>query len=113
MRQGVFVYPDGREVCLRKTEGGQREYRRRTEAMRQRQGGRCCLEGFAPGCSGYLRKGEATFEHEDGRGMGSGRRDDRIEKDGRPYNGAAHLQCNMWKGSRRIDYNNQNVKSGE
>jgi hypothetical protein len=47
----------------------------------------------------------ATFEHQDGRGMGGGHRDDRIEIDGKPYNGAACLSCNGSKGSKRIDYN--------
>ncbi len=50
-----------------------------------------------------MRKDEATFEHEDGRGMGAGHRDDRIEKNGKPYNGAAHFWCNAKKGSVRLD----------
>jgi hypothetical protein len=37
--------------------------------------------------------------------MGGSTRDDRIEKDGQPYNGAAHWKCNNEKGSKRINYN--------
>jgi len=47
---------------------------------------------------------DITFEHQDGRGMGGSHRDDRIEIDGKPYNGAAHGKCNSDKGSKRVDY---------
>lgn len=67
--------------------------------MWNRQKGLCCL------CSLPLVRDEATFEHQDGRGMGGSRRDDRIEKDGQLYNGAAHFLCNNAKGSQRINYN--------
>lgn len=105
-RNGVLV----REQCNLLTKAGMEEYRRRVRVMWERQGKRCCLEGRAPGCPGRLAWSDAMFEHEDGRGMGGGSRDDRIEKpdkDGvmRPYNGAAHPQCNTWKGSQRISYN--------
>jgi hypothetical protein len=63
-------------------------------------------------CPGSLLGHRATFDHEDGRGSGGGKRDDRIIKDGRYYNGAAHLACNLWKGSRRIDYNNGILEDG-
>jgi hypothetical protein len=44
----------------------------------------------------------ATFEHEDLRGMGGSRRDDRIVMpDGTMINLAAHGLCNGIKGSRR------------
>ena len=36
--------------------------------------------------------------------MNGGHRDDRIEIEGRAYNGAAHSSCNLAKGSRRVDY---------
>ena len=104
---GVKVYPNGREVCIALTIEGGREYKRRIEAMWYRQFGICCLYGFLEGCPGVLDLREATFEHEDGRGMGGSKRDDRIEKDGTPYNGAAHLNCNGEKGSRFIDFNNR------
>lgn len=49
---------------------------------------------------------DCTFEHVDGRGIGGGHRDDRIWlPDGDrmiPYNLAAHVKCNMAKGSKRI-----------
>jgi hypothetical protein len=48
---------------------------------------------------------EVTFEHEAGRGMNGGHRDDRIEKDGKWYNGAAHLWCNNLKSGKRMNYN--------
>lgn len=42
---------------------------------------------------------EATFEHENKRGKD---RDDRIEVNGKPVNGAAHGLCNSIVGSRRL-----------
>jgi hypothetical protein len=102
----VRVYPSGREICNKLSVEGKREYRRRTLKMLVRQAGRCCLEGYAPGCPGNLSPREATFEHERGRGLGGGKRDDRTElPDGTWINGAAHELCNGWKGSRCIDYN--------
>lgn len=99
----VRIHRDGREVCQR-TPNGRAIYRQRTEDMRQRQEGRCCLEFYAPMCPGPLRLAEATFEHENGRG--GGKRDDRIAlPDGTWINGAAHMGCNGWKGSRYIAYN--------
>jgi hypothetical protein len=78
--------------------------------MWERQGRRCCLEGLVAGCKGKLGLAEASFEHQDGRGMGGGHRDDRIEKpdpdtgEMRPYNGVAHPWCNGRKGSVRVDF---------
>jgi hypothetical protein len=66
--------------------------------MWERQKGLCCL------CKRPVALSEATFEHQDGRGMSGGHRDDRIEKDGHPYNGAACYRCNALKGSKRISY---------
>lgn len=94
---GVARYLDGREVCDLSGEG-RREYRRRTLLMWERQDKTCCLCGLP------LAAQDATFEHQDGRGMGGSRRDDRVEKDGNPYNGAAHPWCNHEKGSRRITH---------
>ncbi len=101
---------DGREICNLLTKVGRDEYARRVRAMWVRQGRHCCLEGRIKDCPGYLKIGEAQFEHQDGRGMEAGHRDDRIEKPDRatgemkPYNGAAHPICNGRKGSLRIDY---------
>lgn len=99
----VRIFRDGREVCNMLTTAGRNEYFRRIRVMWERQGKRCCLEGLVDGCPGKLALSEATFEHQDGRGHGGGHRDDRIEKDGKPYNGAAHSKCNLLKGSRRIN----------
>lgn len=102
----VRIYSDGRELCRRTTVGGETEYQKRKWLMYARQKGICCLFGHIEGCIGVMQyAADVTFEHEDGRGMGGAKRDDRIEKDGRPYNGAAHQQCNHAKGSRFIDYN--------
>jgi hypothetical protein len=87
----VRVYPDGREVC-QDSPAGWKEYKRRVEAMLLRQGGRCCL------CGKRLALSQATFEHQRRRGMGAAWRDDRIKKDGQPWNGAAHWICNSEKG---------------
>jgi hypothetical protein len=95
--EAIKVYPDGREVFNLRTVEGQALYRRRVYEMAIRQDFVC----------GICKKGEllnaysATFEHEDGRGMNGGHRDDRIMKDGKPYNCAAHSWCNVKKGSKR------------
>ncbi len=107
----VKVFPDGREVCqtrLDHPEGaeGRAEYKRRKEAMWERQKGICCLYGFLPECPGKLEIKLATFEHEDGRG--GGKRDDRISlPDGTWINGVSHLMCNSLKGSRHIPFNRE------
>ena len=46
--------------------------------MWERQKGICCLYGFLPECPGKLLLKEATFDHENERGAGGGKRDDRI-----------------------------------
>ena len=102
---GVRTTRDGREICNLRKESGRKEYKRRLQSMLDRQGGLCCLQGFIRGCTGALRIEDATFEHEYTRGMGGSLRDDRIEKDGKPFNGAAHARCNRRKGSKRIAYN--------
>jgi hypothetical protein len=95
---GVTTYADGREKCCN-TPTGKAEYKRRVWLMWLRQKKRCCI------CWLWLRLENATFEHQDGRGMGGSTRDDRIEKDGHPYNGAACWKCNNEKGSKRMNYN--------
>lgn len=103
-------YADGREVCNLLTKAGRDEYERRKRAMWERQGRRCCLEAWVTGCPGKLKLADMVFEHQDGRGMNGGHRDDRIEKFNRktgrmePYNGVAHAWCNTRKGSVRINY---------
>lgn len=87
----VRRYHDGREVC-QDSSAGWREYKRRVEVMVQRQGHRCCL------CKRRLSVAAATFEHQRRRGIGAAFRDDRIEKDGQEWNGAAHWICNGEKG---------------
>ena len=87
----VRRYSDGREVC-ENSKAGWIEYKRRVKVMLQRQGGRCCL------CNRPLALGNATFEHQRRRGMGSAWRDDRIERDRQPWNGCAHWVCNGQKG---------------
>lgn len=100
----VIYYPDGREVCCIRTRQGSAEYKRRTTQMAERQGWLCCLYGICPDCPGVMTPETVSFEHENGRG--GGKRDDRIVlPDGTRINGAAHVQCNQWKGSRRIPYN--------
>lgn len=104
---------DGREICynigsVRQSLAGRNEYRRRIDAMLERQKGICCLHGYAPDCPGFLADEDATFEHENGRA--DGRRDDRLEVNGKWINGAAHWLCNQWKGSRRINYNERSEK---
>jgi hypothetical protein len=96
--KGVWTYPDGRQVCNQFIESGKKEYKRRTRAMWERQKGLCCI------CFRPIALEQATFEHQDGRGMGGSCRDDRIEKDGRPYNAAACFPCNAAKGSKRVNY---------
>ena len=108
---GIWTYPDGREICDLRSPQGRKAYRDRIKQAGERQGWICCLHGIAPMCTGKMDyqygKGllAVTLEHESGRGMGGSRRDDRMELDGRWHNGAAHMVCNSWKSSRRIDYN--------
>jgi hypothetical protein len=101
-------FDDGREVCytvgtVKDSVIGRAEYSRRARSMWERQNRICCLFGHAPNCPGTLAVNEITFEHQNGRG--GGKRDDRIEIDGKWINGAAHLLCNQWKSSRSVDYN--------
>ena len=86
---GVTVYRGGREVCDLKTAAGQREYESRIRQMLEWQKGICCLFARLNCCPGPLLLDDAVFEHEDGRGMGGGRRDDRVLVDGKRKNGAA------------------------
>ena len=93
-QDAVRIFPNGREVC-RNTSAGIKEYRSRREFIYHRDGGICCICGRK-----IPHKDEATWEHSEGRGMDGFKRDDRIEKDGKPFNGVAHLVCNTEKGSK-------------
>lgn len=93
----VTIMPDLREICS-PTPAGKREYRRRTLEMRTRQKELCCI------CGKWMVEHDTTFEHQDGRGMNSSHRDDRLAIDGNAYNGAAHSGCNREKGSKRTAY---------
>jgi hypothetical protein len=81
---------DGREIC-NSTAAGKREYDRRKQQMWERDKGLCCL------CFQPIAFRNATWEHFDGRGMGGGRRDDRIE-----FGGVSHFWGNYTKGSTRL-----------
>lgn len=100
--EAVKVFADGREVCQTKTKEGQAEYVRRKRVMFERQNKICCLHGVCPTCPGRMRWVDTTFEHAVSRG--GGKRDDRIEIDGKWTNGCAHHWCNSWKGSRVVAY---------
>jgi hypothetical protein len=109
----VRVFRGGREACNMLTKEGRDIYRQRVRYMWERQDHICCLRGHIPECPGKLNWSEATFDHEVPRGYGGGERDDRIEITVKRrgivkvlwQNGAAHPECNISKGSRRIPYN--------
>lgn len=90
--EAVQIGEGGKEVCS-DTLAGQKEYKRRVELMWRRQHGLCC------NCRLPLELSKATFEHENGRG--AGKRDDRLEVNGKPTNGASHEICNGERGSKR------------
>lgn len=93
---GVMTYPDGRERCLMGTVSGAKEYERRRLAMERRQGyvDPISLEWLV----------NPTFDHQDGRGAGGSRRDDRIEIDGKWHNAALNANTNGRKGSKRYEW---------
>lgn len=98
MDGAVIKYHDGREVCQNNV-AGQREYKRRVEAMCQRQDWKCACSLT---CTKRITPGNATFGHTDLRGAGGSRRDDRIEDEhGNWMNTAETWDCNGAKGSRR------------
>lgn len=93
----IKVYPDGREVADRA------ECQRRTVLMWQRQNGMCCYQ-LTQECRKYpyISLAHAVFAHEHCRGMGGGKRDDRIEVNGQRQNGASCWACNSFVGSRNV-----------
>jgi hypothetical protein len=107
---GVFRYPDGREICDQSSKKGRDEYQRRKLAMWDRQGRRCALQitDICKQRQGRWPKDEVQFDHE--RGRGGGKQDDRIEvfdpETGKmkPQNAAVCPYCNNAKGSRRMPY---------
>jgi hypothetical protein len=92
---GAFKrFPDGREVCL-DNAAGREEYKSRTEIMRLRQHNICAR--------GNHLIVHATFDHGKGRGMGSGKRDDRIcDESGAWISGCSCWFCNGQAGSRPL-----------
>ena len=104
VRPSVKVFPNGREVLDLKTKAGMDEYQRRRMAMWERQGRRCALQitDICKERHGRWPQDEITFDHEAGRT--SGKRDDRIEVNGKPQNASVCAWCNSEKSSRRIAY---------
>lgn len=101
---GVFRYPDGREVCKLDSKKGMDEYISRKRTRWDQQGKRCALQ-ISDECKkrqGQWPFDEVVFGHESSRGMGGGSRDDRIVVDGKPHNYAICPFCNSLQGSRRI-----------
>jgi hypothetical protein len=101
----VRVFKDGRENCNLLIKSGRHEYQQRKRTMWERQARVCCYYGYLECCPGKLNWSDTVFAHETPRGYGGSTRDDRIEIDGRRVNGAAHAQCNVAAGSRRIPFN--------
>lgn len=97
---GVFRYPNGREVCQLTSTKGREEYIRRkrvawesqTIVVNKRTIHVCSI------CGQELFWKDATVDHKNPRGMGGGSRDDRQQNIG-----AAHGLCNQQKGSKRFD----------
>jgi hypothetical protein len=101
---GVFRYPNGREVCDFKSKKGRDEYHNRKLKMWTRQERRCRLQ-ISDQCKakrGRWSVDDVVFGHESSRGLGGGTRDDRIEINGQPHNYAICCWCNSLQGSKRI-----------
>lgn len=81
-----------REICT-DTAAGRREYFRRTREMAERQDHLCAI------CEEFMV--DPTYDHQRGRGLNGGFRDDRIVIRGRWHNAAVHFLCNGRKGSRK------------
>ncbi len=95
MSAAFDTFRDGREVC-REGKAGLYEYVLRTMQMANRQGWRCAI------CRRKFESADAaTFDHQGGRGMNGGKRDDRIELNGCWQNAAVCMGCNSAKGSKR------------
>jgi recombinational DNA repair ATPase RecF len=103
-KPAVKIYRDGREVCST-TKAGFELYKSRVREMWERQDKKCGLQ-ISDECKarkGRLLISEAQFEHSAGRGLSGAHRDDRILKNGKPYNMAVCSFCNLKKGSIRLE----------
>ena len=87
---GVWIYPDGREVC-QNTAAGRALYRFRRRIAWYLQNGICAI------CHEPVSMVQATTDHIKPRKMGGSERDDRQEN-----LAAVHWWCNSKKGSQRI-----------
>lgn len=94
---GVFRYPDGREVCKLDCKKGMDEYIRRKRVAWEGQ--KVNGVSICPLCHLRLNWGDATVDHKRPRGMGGGSRDDRQSNIA-----AVHGRCNTERGSRRSGY---------
>lgn len=83
----LIRYADGRERCTL-SSAGRKEYAARRHRMWLRDEGICVL------CSLPVSLEECTFEHINGRGMDSGKRDDRESE-----NAVSHYFGNSHRGS--------------
>ena len=90
---GVFRYPDGREVCAMNRDKGVKEYIRRRRVAWEEQ------KGICPICNLQLFWKDAESDHKSPRGMNGGKRDDRQENIA-----AVHPRCNSAKGSKRTGF---------
>ena len=79
-----------REICD-KSKAGREEYRRRREAVWDRDRGTCCLCGLP------VPLEQCTLEHKNGRGMGGSKRND--DHTDPHETGVAHWFGNNAKGS--------------
>ncbi len=85
------VFKDGREIADTVT------YNARTWEMGERQKNLCAI------CGDYMFF--PTFDHESGRGLGGGKRCDKIlHDDGTWKNAAVCYPCNAAKGSKRYHW---------
>jgi 5-methylcytosine-specific restriction endonuclease McrA len=87
---GVFRYPNGREVCQLTSTKGAAEYQRRKRVAWEAQKRTCSI------CHQKLNWADASVDHIVPRKMGGSARDDRQENIA-----AAHYVCNCSKGSKR------------
>jgi hypothetical protein len=104
-KPAVKVMKDGREVCDLLTKQGRDEYVRRVDVMFVRQDKRCGLM-ISHECmdrSGKWPRNMICFGHPFSRGFSGGKRDDRIEIDGKPTMARALCPfCNTMQASRPI-----------
>jgi 5-methylcytosine-specific restriction endonuclease McrA len=90
---GVFRFPDGREICDQKSKKGRDEYHRRKRKAWEDQRGICAI------CHLQLNWGDTTNDHIKPRKSGGSERDDRQEN-----LAAVHWKCNIERGSKRSGF---------